>query len=241
MPGAGAIDDFRGSGPDEIHALLRQLADSATPLNLNAPDGNSYATTLWTVDATHRKISFSADAGHPQLQGLLDAGEAVVVGYLDAMKLQFDLQSMLLVRDNRSCALQADMPGEIFRFQRRLSFRARTLPRSSPMAHLCHPSLPDMQLNLRVLDVSMGGCALLLPDNVPPLQPGVRVRNVLIELDPQTRFEATLQLQHVTSLNAGGFGVRLGCEMQQLGAEAKHMLQCYIDQTQKRRRQLSLE
>jgi flagellar brake protein len=235
------IDDFRVSAPDALHGMLRRLVDGATVLNLSAPDGSSYTSTLWTVDPGQRKISLSADAGHPQLQGLLDAGEAVVVGYLDAEKLQFDLHSMVLVRDNKTCALQADMPSEIFRFQRRSSVRAPTPPSGSPVAHLIHPSLPDMQLDLRVLDVSIGGCALLLPDNMPPLQPGVRMRNTMIELDPGTRFEATLQLQHVTSLSSGSAGVRLGCEMQQLSSESQRTLQRYIEQTQKRRRQRSVE
>jgi len=238
---AGTVDEFRISAPEALVALLRQLAESATPLNLNAPDGSSYTTSLWTVNPSHHKISLSADAGHPQLQGLLDAGEAVALAYLDTMKLQFDLHSMVLVRDNRTCALQADMPSEIFRFRRRLNPRTPTPARNAPVAHLCHPSLPETQLDLRVLDVSLSGCALLLPDNVQPLQPGMRMRNTMIELDPDTRFEVTLQLQHVTSLNSGSAGVRLGCEMQQLSTEAKRALQRYIEQTQKRRRQLSLE
>jgi len=236
-----AIDDFRITAPDDVHGLLRQLAEAATVLNISAPDGSSYTTTLWTVDPTLRKISFSADPAQPHLQALLDAGEAVVVGYLDAVKLQFDLQAMVLVHGNRSCSLQADMPAEMFRFQRRLSFRLRTLPRSSPVAQMRHPLLPDMQLELRVLDISMGGCALLLPDNVPPLQPGARVHKVTIELDGDTRFEAALQLQHVTSLNAGSFGVRLGCALHQLSDDAQRKLQRYVDQTQQRRRLLSLE
>ena len=131
------------------------------------------------------------------------------------------------------------MPSEIFRFQRRQSVRTPTPLGNAPVAHLVHPSLPQTQLDLRVLDVSIGGCALLLPENVQPLQPGVRMRNTIIELDPETRFEVTLQLQHVTSLNSAGFGVRLGCEMQQLSTEAQRVLQRYIEQTQKHRRQLS--
>jgi flagellar brake protein len=238
---ATRTDDFRVSAPEEVLALLRQLADTATLLNISSPDGSSYTTTLWTVDPALHKITFSGDAGHPQLQSLLDAGEAVVMGYVDAVKLQFDLQGMVLVHGKSTCALQADLPGEMFRFQRRSSFRARTLPRTSPMASMRHPSVPDMPLDLRVLDISMGGCALLLPDNVPPLQPGVRVQKVTIDLDAETRFDTTLQLQHVTSLHGGTAGVRLGCAMHQLSGEAQRALQRYIDHTQKRRRLLALD
>ena len=31
---------------------------------------------------------------------------------------------------------------------------------------------PDMQLALRIVDISISGCALLLPSDVPPLTPG---------------------------------------------------------------------
>jgi c-di-GMP-binding flagellar brake protein YcgR len=98
-----------------------------------------------------------------------------------------------------------------------------------------------MALALRVLDVSTGGCALFLPDDVPPLQPGVRLQRVKVELDPNTRFDATLVLCHVTSLNPQSNGVRLGCELQDLDGDAQRTLTRYIDQTQKRRRLLSLD
>jgi c-di-GMP-binding flagellar brake protein YcgR len=48
-----------------------------------------------------------------------------------------------------------------------------------------------MQLALRVLDVSIGGCALLLPADVPALEPGVTLQGVEIELDADTRFVVT--------------------------------------------------
>jgi c-di-GMP-binding flagellar brake protein YcgR len=97
-----------------------------------------------------------------------------------------------------------------------------------------------MLLPLRVIDVSIGGCALFVPNDVPPLQPGTALTSVRIELDPDTRFETGLQLQHVTAIQPGQRGVRIGCEWMRLPASAERTLQRYIDQTQKRRRLLSL-
>ncbi|MCR5868282.1 flagellar brake protein [Aquincola sp. J276] len=233
-------DNFRVGSPEEVAALLRELLDEGATVHLSAPDGSAY-TTVWTVDAAQRKISFSADATDPQLQALVDAGEATVVGYLDNVKLQFDLQQLLLVHGHRASALQAQIPAELFRFQRRSSFRVRPVARNTPAAYLRHPSLPDMQLSLRVLDVSLTGCAIFLPDDVPPLPPGVRLQGARIELDAHTRFEATLQLHHVTSLNPQSGGLRLGCSITGLDGEAQRALQRYIDQTQKRRRLLALD
>lgn len=233
------LDEFRVVAPAEVLGLLRQLLDGSVLVHLSAPDGSSYTTSLWTVDGQQRKLSFSADAGNPQVHQLIDAGEATVVAYLDSVKLQFDLQHMMLVHGNGCCALQAALPSSLFRFQRRDSFRVRI--GSGATVQLRHPSLPDMALALRVLDVSVGGCALFLPDDVPPLTPGVRIHRVRVELDAHTRFEATLQLQHVTSINPQSGGTRLGCAMTDMNGDAQRALQRYIDQTQKRRRLLSLD
>jgi c-di-GMP-binding flagellar brake protein YcgR len=240
-PVGDGMDEFRVDAPAEVVRLLKSLVDDNVAVHLSGPDGTHYTTTLWTVDAHQCRLSFSADAGAPQLHALVEAGEATAVAYLDSVKLQFDVTGLVQISSARTSALQADLPQEVFRFQRRNSFRVRTLPRTSPTAHFRHPAIPDMTLSLRVLDVSTGGCALFLPDDVPALSPGVRVHKVRIELDPNTRFEAGLQLCHVTSLNPQSHGVRLGCELLQLGGEAQRTLQRYIDQTQKRRRLLSLD
>ena len=47
-------------------------------------------------------------------------------------------------------------------------------------------------------------------------------------------------VQHVTSLNPDAHGVRLGCEMVNASGAALRSLQRYIDQTQKRRKFLTM-
>ena len=101
--------------------------------------------------------------------------------------------------------------------------------------------MPDMTLELRVIDVSAGGCALWLPQDVPPLQAGTRVAEVTVTLDPQTQFSAAMMLQHVSDYYPGDEGVRLGCEWQPLTPAASRSLQRWIDQSQKRHRLVSLE
>jgi len=232
---------FRVTSPGEIGALLRQLRDSSVPLVISAPDGATLGTQVWAIDTSQGRVNFAADEGHPQLARVLAADEAVAVGYLDSVKLQFDVHDLLLVRGVRSCTLQARLPQALYRFQRRSAYRVRTLERHSPTAHLRHPAIPDMLLSLRVLDVSIGGCALFVPHDVPSLEPGLALQAVRVELDGETRFIATLQTQHVATIPPGNGGLRVGCEWQGLDSVAERSLQRYIDQTQKRRRLLSLD
>ena len=232
---------FRVSHPGEINALLKQLLDGSVVVSLSGPCGAALTTHLWSLDKAQRRICFSADAHNTALQRLIEGNEAVAVAYLEAVKLQFELRHLMLVHALNASALAAELPRVVYRFQRRGSFRVRTLESDAPRALLRHPSLPDMQLTLRVMDVSIGGCALYLPDNVPALQPGSRLHGVRLELDASTRLDTTLQLRHVSSIQPNARGVRLGCELADLDAEAQRALQLYIDKTQKRRRLLTLD
>ena len=232
---------FRCSHPRDVLALLRRLRDAAVPVSVSGPGGAHVNATVWSVDEQHGRLALEVEAGDTQLPGLVEANEATAVAYLDAIKLQFDLQDLLLVRSPRATALQCELPACLYRFQRRSSFRVRTLERSAPQAHLRHPNMPDMPLALRVLDLSIGGCALLLPDDVPAVPLGVTLRGVTLALDTDTRLPVTLRLQHASSINPHSQGLRLGCEFLQLDPPAERILQRHIDQTQKRRRLLSLD
>ena len=237
----GDAAEFRVTAPGEIRALLKQLMDEVVPLNLSASDGSAYTTTLWTIDPAAGRISFTADMMAHAVQDIVEADECAAVAYLDRVKVQFDVTDLVVVQGHKTSVLQARLPLEMFRFQRRNTFRVRTIERTSPTASFRHPGIPDMSLALRVLDVSIGGCALLQPANVPALQPGVVIKGVRLALDADTRIDAGLMLHHVTSTGAENGSVRLGCEIVGMGPMAQRALQVYIDQTQKRRRMMSHE
>ncbi len=235
------LEGYRVSAPRQITGFLERLADERVPLALASSDGNALTTQLWTLDAQRGTLTFRADPDDPRVDAMLDCDEAVVIGYLDHVKLQFDVHDLALVRDGERQALVGSFPNELFRFQRRDSYRVRPLLRSTPLVRLRHPDLPQTELALRVLDVSIGGCALFVPADVPALQPGLRLAGVRVELDVDTRLDVDLRLQHVTSFSLGGAGTRLGCEFVDASGEALRTLQCFIDQTQKRRKLMALD
>ena len=237
----GGLDEFRISGPREVAAVLRQLSDASAQLHLNARDGSVVDATLWGSDAQRGSISFNVDPQDPALGALQEYGEVVVVGYLDSVKLQFDVGRLVLVHSHQASVLSCSYPREVYRFQRRNAYRVRPLMRTAPVARLRHTDIAEMQLALRLMDVSIGGCALFLPADVPPMQVGGVMNQVEIELDADTRFHVNLRLQHVTSLNADSSGVRLGCEFVRLDPTAQRALQRFIDQTQKRGKLLALD
>ncbi len=237
-----ALAAFRVEHARERLELLDLLRERSVPVVISSPDGTSISTTLWGVDETAQRLNFSARDDSHHLDALVESDEAVAVAYLERVKLQFDLHDLLLVRGASVSALQCRVPDEIFRFQRRDAFRVQPLHRHLPGARLRHPALPDMRLDLRVVDVSLGGCALWLPADVPPLQPGTVLAEVRIELDAQTQFSVELTLRHVASMGCNDGperGVRLGCSWRPVNPAALRALQRWIDQAQKRTRLLA--
>lgn len=233
-------EPFRVPNADAREALLRELRDGSVPLSVSSPGGVSLRTTLWAMDTTQKRLNFHVEESNPQLLPLVQSDEAVAVAYLANVKLQFELCHLILVRGPRACTLQSDMPSDIYRFQRREAFRVRAPQRHSPGARLRHPAIPDMELSLRLLDVSVGGCALWLPHDVPLLQAGTVLGDVQIHLDAETIFNTGLSVQHVSVTGPGEQGARLGCEWAALGGMAERTLQRWIDLAQKHRRLLSL-
>ena len=236
-----SLDDYRITSASEISSTLKRLVDSGVVLNLSTPSGAALSSTLWTMDAQRGVLTFSADANAPQLNALVESSEAMVVGYLDSIKVKFDVRGMMLVHNGKFVAISCAIPSEIFRFQRRDCFRVRPLLRSEPVARFRHPATADLELSLRVLDVSIGGCALLLPLDVPTLEPGVLLSPVELELDADTHITVPLHLHHLSSMSVESRGMKLGCEFHKASNESLRLLQRYIDQTQKKRRMMALD
>ncbi|MFT3858035.1 MAG: flagellar brake protein [Aquabacterium sp.] len=231
---AAALDEYRVTSPVEIQALLQRLLDERALVTLSGPGNESYTTLLWQADAARQTLCFSASDGDAQLDALLESGEISAVAYLDSIKIQFDLDGVLEVHGGHHHALNAHYPKVMYRFQRRAAFRVQPFAAKTPVARFRHPAMPDMQLALRVLDVSLSGVALFLPDNVPMIAAGVKIGQCRLDLDDDTSLEVGLIIHHVTAIHPESKGARLGCEI--TGVDwSDRTLQQYINQTQKRR------
>jgi flagellar brake protein len=240
------LEDFRISASQEIEAWLRQLLGQHTRLQLSTPGGASLETRLWSLDIERHSMGFEIDTGAPALQALLDSAEVMAVAYLDQIRLEFEIDALVLVQSPALSTLRAPWPAALYRFQRRQAYRVQPLGSAYPRVLLNHPHHPERTLCLRVLDLSVSGLALLLGADLPPIETvvalpldGLRAR---IELDSDIHFETTLRLQHLGDSTLGpdgqSSGQRLGCAFAALPSGAERALQLYIDQTQKRQRLL---
>jgi c-di-GMP-binding flagellar brake protein YcgR len=238
-PGGQGAPEFKITAPLEIRAWLKQLCEAGAVLNLSSADGTTYSSRIWGYDSDRRVLTLAADPNDSRLHSLTESNEITAVGYLENVKLQFEMGSLMLIRNGKQSVLQAPYPHELYRFQRRGSFRVKPLLSHTPTAYFTHPDWPQTSLALRVLDVSVGGCALFMPLDTPPVQPGTVLKHVRLELDADTRMLVDLRIQYVAALNPDSQGVRLGLEMTSMSPEVERLLIRFVDQTQRRRRMLA--
>lgn len=227
-----ALDDYRITSTIEIFDLLRQIESSRALVTLSSPKGHSYTTLIWQIEPERGLIGFSGESNHDGLRALLESDEVTAVAYLDSIKLQFDLEGLVLVHGDHHI-INARYPRELYRFQRRTSFRVKPAVSALPTAHFVHPLQPQTNLALRVLDVSLGGMALFLTEDAPAIPDGTRVPSCSLRLDDDTWLDVSFIMRHASPIHPETRGARLGCEFVSLN-QAERDLQFYIYQTQKR-------
>lgn len=234
--GADAGTAFAIEHPLELAAWLRLLGGRAVPVHLVGADGAGVAATIRAVDTERGRFTLDAGAGGPVLAALAAGEECTAIACVDDVKLQFDLHNPLLVHGDTWCALEAPLPRRLYRFQRRKAFRVQAPAYCGAVVRFRHPALAEMQLSLRVLDLSVGGCALQAGDDVPAIEAGIEIGGARLCLDVLTELDVRLQVLHVTSIGPGSGSRRLGCALGALSGEAEHALQRWIDRVQRRAR-----
>lgn len=228
-----ASGDFRIQASAEVLVLLQALQDQQIPITLSTPGGISVQSCLSAVDGQFGALGFDVHPDDPLLPELLSAEEVTAVAYLDQIKLQFELEGLLLLNSEalaRGAVLRSPIPSRLYRFQRRQAFRVRPSTRT-PQVRLPHPQEGEQELRLRILDLSLGGLAVLWPADVSVPEAGGVIASAQIELDRDTRFEASLRVQNMRPEAEGG--LLLGLNFARIDTEAERLLQRYIDQVQK--------
>jgi flagellar brake protein len=247
MSPEAAPEEFRVAAPAEIVAYLQQLQRENATVLLNGPPGQSLASRITTLDPAAQVLGLELGTDPQGIsQALVASGEITAVAYLGAIKLQFELDDAVLVSGDQGAVLRSSLPGRLYRFQRRQSFRVQ--PSGSVYPRVVVPAGAAPGRALRVLDISIGGLALALPADLPAeqiLPVGQVAEDLVLELDRITALRVSL-LPHHASPIAGATGdthdlLQLGCSFVDLETAAARSLQVYVDQTQKRRRLLKLD
>jgi c-di-GMP-binding flagellar brake protein YcgR len=214
--------------------MLTSLHTGRETIALHAV-GAVYTTSLTTVDRESGRLEFRVQVADSNLMALVASAETIAVAVLDNIKLQFSLRDPSLIRGGGADFIGFQLPCEIFRFQRRDAYRVRPLWFDSPKATVRLPGAVDTAMEFRIVDVSLGGCALLVPKATLSLTESTVLLSAEIKLDADTTFCADLRITNLTSMTGGESGKRLGCEFVNARGDMQRVLQGYLFETEKKR------
>lgn len=235
--GADELAAFRLGSRWEIAGWLGELARREAALDLHTPDGTACSAVLEPFDPRQDTLTLRVAPAQVHVPALTEAEEVDVSAVLDGVRLQFTMRHLVEVQGQSRRELRGSMPAELYRWQRRDAYRVRPRQHTAPVARIASATAPA--LAVRILDVSIGGCSLFMPNDALPAAAGLLLAGVELDLDADTRFRVDLRVLHAMPPEPGARGARVGCGFVDAPASAQRALQRFIDTTQKRERQLA--
>lgn len=212
----------------EIEALIARLCDERVPMTAYwGRDGECAVTQIMRVDAVCDEVHFDLP-NQPQLQErLLCAADVVCVAFIDNVKIQFAIGAPRRSSDGRYPTFLSGFPERLLRLQRREYYRVRTPESLSACCLVPYPGDRDQYESLRVLDLSVGGLAMLAyPRHFDPSVTSI-VDRCYLDLPGVGTVTVRLRVAHVET-SADGQPRRCGCEFVDLSPQARMMLQRYV-------------
>lgn len=221
-------DELLLDHPSEIAALLDELVETATPLHLSAPSGDSLALAPLRHDRGGGLLWV-------RLPGLQNAGPAWLTdgpvhahALLARVRIDFELGRRDQAADAGLPALRLAVPTQLRRHQRRQSFRVPALSQHHPRA-----LLPG-RLSLAAVDISTGGVALIWPADRPLPVPGELLGPLELELERELRLPLQLRISHCRRREDGS--AVLGCAFESLSASQERVLAQQVQKLERRAR-----
>jgi c-di-GMP-binding flagellar brake protein YcgR len=239
-PDSPELERFQVYSRVEIVALLRQLAEEGVLVTAYFDAEPGFAVTVvLDVNADFEEVIFDAAAEAVAHKRLLASKHIVFVGFLDHVKVQFVARLAEATQHQGRPAFRVRLPEQVLRLQRRDFFRVRP-PLSKPAKCLVPYGDDGKQYeSLRVLDLSVGGLAVLTYPEKFDLPCGRLIENCFLDLPGVGSIVVSIHVRHVDPLPKDERARRCGCEFVDMAPAARVALQRYINQVDAENRKVA--
>lgn len=239
-PESPELERFTVYSRAEIAMLLGQLHDATTYVTAYFDADPGFAVMrMLHVDAEFEEVIFDAPADAELRARLLAAQHVVFVAFLDHVKLQFAARRVAETRHEGGAALRIRLPAELLRLQRRDFYRvqpATTKPAKCLVPYGAKAGAEARRYeSLRVIDVSIGGMAVLTCPHEFELPIGRVIEDCFVDLPGVGSFAVSIIVRHVADASEGEVR-RCGCEFVDIPPATRVMLQRYINRTEAEKR-----
>ncbi|WP_407278258.1 flagellar regulator YcgR PilZN domain-containing protein [Aromatoleum evansii] len=236
---ADAFARYAVRDPLEVAHLLKALVEKRLLLTAFIDGGESFITlTLAVTDDGAVIVDACPDEIRNAKAG--SAARLVCTTRLDNVKLQFALETPARIDYAGRPALRAALPESIIRLQRREFYRLPT-PQTEPLVCVI-THVPEngrrQEVLVRIVDISGGGLAVLVPPRELPFEPGTEYSQCSLRLPDGNPLPVSLKVRNLFEVEkANGVKVlRAGCEFMGLSNPATARIQRYMFKLERDRR-----
>ncbi len=223
----------------EILYVLRALRDAGALLTAYFNEGRDFILTS-VLDAGDAGVTLDVGSDPERNARAMASDKLICAGLLDRIRIQFTLHRLRSVTHEGRPALAANLPETLLRLQRREFYRL-TAPVGQPVkcripCH--HPGAGQRTIEAKVLDISGGGLAIVMPPEGVRLEPGLTFPGCRIDLPEIGTVVATLEVRSVFDMSLANRNVvqRAGCQFVDLPGTMLTMIQRYIIRVERERK-----
>jgi c-di-GMP-binding flagellar brake protein YcgR len=223
----------------EIIGLLKAMGGPSTLTTVYFDQHAGFAVTaLLAVNPDFEEVVFDAAADELAQRRLLAAESLTFVTFIEHIKVQFSARRAEATQHDGHPAFRVRLPEQVLRLQRRDFYRVRT-PLSRP-AHCLVPYGDDGRQyeKLRLIDISVGGVAVLAQPEKFELAAGTRVDDCFLDLPGIGSVGVSLQVRHQEALPRDDQARSVGCEFVEVAPLARTLIQRYVNKLDAERRKL---
>ena len=216
----------------EILQLMRALIEKRLLLSVQLRGGPSFLTVALAVSPDDGSVILDASADEAVNALVGAAYELVCTTRLDNVRVQFSLQAPARARHDERPALRAALPERILRLQRREFFRLPTPHTAPPHCVITFAGAGGRKksVSVRILDISGGGVAVLVPPQEPSFEPGAEFDDCRLQLPDGAPLPVRLIVRNLFEVERPNAVrvTRAGCEFIGQSTAASARIQRYI-------------
>lgn len=229
-------NDFILRDPKEILAVLRGIVRQQNRVALYYNDDSSMVMTL-LLAVDENGLWVDAAPGQAENRQIERSPRIVCVSTHNQAKVQWVSTEATLGLYQNTTAFFLPMPHRLLRLQRRDYYRLIT-PEPDALRCIIRPSRAQKHRfeTVTVMDISIGGVALVCAEQGVELQPGMRYPDCEIELPEIGVIHVGIEVRSLFEVTArdGNISRRAGCVFIAPSTEVTMALQRYVTQAQMR-------
>ena len=228
--------DYLISNHREIVSILQSIAQRKSRVALYYNEGNSMVLTM-ILAADENGVWIDATS-NPLDNRIIERSKRIIfVTTHNQAKVQFVATDVMLGTYEEGPAFSLGLPRKLLRLQRRDYYRLVT-PETNALKCIIRtvPGQTHIQHEVTVMDISIGGVALVCEASGIELQPGMVYEHCQIDLPEVGKLEAAIEVKNtfeITDRN-GKIKRRAGCVFVKPDGKTTMLLQRYVAQMQQR-------